>query len=49
VDGACLLGKAGRRLFYSEYELFAQPYRRLLRRVAAKVAKRLVEAAKEPQ
>lgn len=49
VDSACLLGKAGRRLFYSEYELFAQPYRRLLRRVAAKVAKRLVEAAKEPQ
>lgn len=37
--GACLLGKAGRGLFYREYEAAAGPLRRALRRSAAAVAK----------
>jgi CRISPR-associated protein Cas1 len=39
--GACLLGKAGRGLFYREYEAAAGPLRRALRRSAAALAKRL--------
>lgn len=41
-EDACLLGKAGRQTFYLEYELFARPVRRLLRRYALSVAKRLL-------
>ncbi len=41
-EDACLLGKAGRQTFYAEYELFARPMRRLLRRYALSVAKRLL-------
>lgn len=39
--GACLLGKAGRGLFYREYEAAAEPLRRALRRSAAAVARGL--------
>lgn len=41
-EDACLLGKAGRQTFYAEYEPFARPVRRLLRRYALYVAKRLL-------
>jgi CRISPR/Cas system-associated endonuclease Cas1 len=41
-EDACLLGKAGRQTFYAEYEFFAQPLRRLLRRQALAVARRLL-------
>lgn len=41
-EEACLLGKAGRQTFYVEYESFARPVRRLLRRQALAVARRLL-------
>lgn len=42
-DGdACLLGKAGRQVYYTEYETLAGPLRRLLRRAAMAVARHLV-------
>jgi CRISPR-associated protein Cas1 len=37
--GSCLLGKAGRALFYREHEATAGPMRRALRRSAIKLAK----------
>jgi CRISPR-associated protein Cas1 len=37
--GACLLHKAGRKTFYFEYECFAAPSRRLLRRQCARLAR----------
>lgn len=43
-DGdACLLGKAGRERFFSGYERFARPRRRLLRRWCGKLARSLAE------
>ena len=42
-ENACLLGKAGRQTFYAEYEIFARPLRRLLRRLALAAAKLLLE------
>lgn len=44
---ACLLGKAGRQTFYMEYERFAGPVRRLLRRYALVVARRLLSDGRE--
>ncbi len=41
--GACLLHKAGREHFYQDYEIFAPPVRRLLRRECALLARRLKE------
>lgn len=46
--GACLLHKAGREHFYQDYEIFASPLRRLLRRECALLARRLKERG-EPQ
>ena len=40
---ACLLGKAGREHFFSAYERFARPRRRLLRRWCGKLAGGLAE------
>ncbi len=38
-DGdACLLGKAGRQIFYGSWEIFVRPHRRLLRRGVRKLA-----------
>lgn len=45
-EDACLLGKAGRQTFYAAYEVFARPLRRLLRRQAAAVARRLTDEAR---
>ena len=42
-DDACLLGKAGRQTFYAEYEIFIRPVRKLLRRWALSIARRLLE------
>ncbi|EIC21504.1 CRISPR-associated endonuclease Cas1 [Thiorhodovibrio frisius] len=42
---ACLLGKAGREHFYSAWQVFVRPHRRLLRRASRKLAGRLAEAA----
>jgi CRISPR-associated protein Cas1 len=36
--GACLMGKAGRQLFYHGFEQLAAGLRRLLRRMARSVA-----------
>jgi CRISPR-associated protein Cas1 len=44
---ACLLGKAGREHFYSAWQGFIRPHRRLLRRATRKLAARLAEAAKD--
>lgn len=46
-NGRCLLGKAGRKRFYAEYELFARPVRRLLRRYGRLLARWLLDAAPE--
>jgi CRISPR-associated protein Cas1 len=46
--GACLLHKAGREHFYQDYEAFAPPARRLLRRECALLARMLKEKG-EPQ
>lgn len=43
--GACLLNKAGRQAFYASYEAFSLPVRRLLRRYAGGLARRLREFA----
>jgi CRISPR-associated protein Cas1 len=43
-DDACLLGKAGRQQFFRDYEPFARPIRRLLRRLTAKLANHLAAA-----
>lgn len=40
--GACLLSKAGRQVFFAEYEDLARPLRRLLRRTAYGVARHLL-------
>lgn len=42
-NGGCLLKKEGRALFYARYETLAPPLRRLLRRYALTVARRLTE------
>ncbi|MCC7101256.1 MAG: CRISPR-associated endonuclease Cas1 [Rubrivivax sp.] len=39
--GACLLGKAGRSIFYAQWALASRPWRRWLRRVAAGIARDL--------
>ncbi len=44
-NGACLLKKEGRALFYARYETQAPPWRRLLRRYGLVVARRLLEPA----
>jgi CRISPR-associated protein Cas1 len=44
-DGGCLLKKNGRAVFYSRYEAFVPPLRRLLRRYGLAVARRLAEAS----
>lgn len=44
---ACLLGKAGRKAFYTEYEPFARPIRRLLRRSSQRLARRLAEGFRQ--
>ena len=44
-NGACLLKKEGRALFYARYETQAPPLRRLLRRYGLVVVRRLLEAA----
>lgn len=41
--GACLLGKAGREIFYAGYETASQPWRRSLRRHAQTLARGLRE------
>jgi CRISPR-associated protein Cas1 len=41
-NGQVLLNKSGRERFYAEYELFARPARRLLRRYGYLLAKRFV-------
>ena len=41
-NGACLLKKEGRALFYAQYETLAPPLRRLLRRYGLAVARRLI-------
>lgn len=46
-DGACLLGKAGRSLFYEAYEGFAQRERRRLRHASALFARAARAAARE--
>lgn len=46
--GACLLDKGGRAAFYREYETFAPPLRRLLRRVLARVVKALLGDLESP-
>jgi CRISPR-associated protein Cas1 len=43
-NGACLLKKEGRALFYARYETQAPPLRRLLRRYGLVVVRRLLEA-----
>jgi len=45
--GACLLAKGGRRSFYALWEVFARGPRRLLRRYAGRLARRLAERAGE--
>lgn len=40
--GGCLLGKAGRQVFYAAWESQAPPLRRLLRRYAGGLARRLI-------
>jgi CRISPR-associated protein Cas1 len=42
-DGACLLGKAGRSVFYAEYEVLVRPLRRMLRRVLLAFVRALVD------
>jgi CRISPR-associated protein Cas1 len=44
-DGGCLLKKNGRELFYTHYETFVRPLRRLLRRYGFVVATRLTREA----
>lgn len=44
-NGACLLKKEGRALFYARYETLAPPLRRLLRRYGLAVVRRLTEGA----
>ena len=44
-NGACLLKKEGRALFYARYETLAPPLRRLLRRYGLAVVRRLREDA----
>lgn len=43
-NGHCLLNKTGRKCFYAEYETFARPIRRLLRRYGHALARRLLDA-----
>lgn len=44
-NGACLLKKEGRTLFYARYETVAPPLRRLLRRYGLVVVRRLLASA----
>ncbi len=45
-DGeACLMGKSARAPFYNEYETFAAPIRRLLRRYTVRIARQWVDEA----
>jgi len=44
--GKCLINKTGRQRFYAEYEIFAKPVRRLLRRYAHALAQRLLTDSK---
>ena len=44
-NGACLLKKEGRALFYGRYETMAPPLRRLLRRYGLVVVRRLLASA----
>jgi CRISPR-associated protein Cas1 len=46
---ACLLGKAGRQIFYGTWECFVRPQRRLLRRACLRLAKHLASAAAAPR
>ncbi|MGI9213269.1 MAG: CRISPR-associated endonuclease Cas1, partial [Methylococcaceae bacterium] len=41
-DNACLLGKAGRKTFYAEYEQFIRPTRKILRRMSLSIARQLL-------
>lgn len=43
--GGCLLGKSGRAVYYGAYEQVARPWRGYLRRLAARVARQLVQGA----
>ena len=43
-NGACLLKKEGRALFYARYETIAPPLRRLLRRYGLVIVRRLLDA-----
>jgi CRISPR-associated protein Cas1 len=45
-DGACLLSKKGRQIFYQRFEVFVRPLRRLLRRYGLVVARALLEDAR---
>jgi len=48
ADGnRCLLNKAGRKIFYAQYEAFARPVRRLLRRYAQNLATGYLQADRE--
>lgn len=40
-QGACLLGKAGRKIFFGNYEPFARRHRKTLRRICQLLAKQL--------
>lgn len=42
--GRCLMNKAGRKIFYARYEMFAVPVRRLLRRYGHGLAKIYLES-----
>jgi len=45
--GGVILNKAGRQRFYAEYEVFARPLRRLLRRYGYLLAQRFIERKNE--
>lgn len=42
--GACLMGKAGRGIFYTAFEPFFRPWRRGLRRIALHIARQVLVA-----
>jgi len=46
-NGHVLLNKSGRQIFYAQYELFAKPVRRLLRRYGHALSQRFVSDFKE--
>lgn len=49
ADGACLLGKAGRQIFYGAYEPLGAPLRRLLRRSCRRLVSLLRGGAAPPE